>query len=36
VVPDRLEFWTRDPHRLHDRVLFERRGDAWVKSFLFP
>jgi pyridoxamine 5'-phosphate oxidase len=36
VVPDRLEFWTRDPHRLHDRVLFERRGDAWVKSLLFP
>jgi pyridoxamine 5'-phosphate oxidase len=36
VVPDRIEFWMRDPHRLHDRVLYERRNDAWHRSFLFP
>ena len=37
IVPDRIEFWTRDPHRLHDRVLYERRdGGAWVRSLLFP
>jgi pyridoxamine 5'-phosphate oxidase len=36
LVPDRLEFWTRDPHRLHDRVLYERRDGAWSRSFLFP
>jgi len=36
LVPDRIEFWTRDPHRLHDRVLYERRNGAWTRSFLFP
>jgi pyridoxamine 5'-phosphate oxidase len=36
LVPDRLEFWTRDPHRLHDRVLYERRDGGWVRSYLFP
>lgn len=36
VVPDALEFWTRDPHRLHQRVLFERRNGEWVRSLLFP
>ncbi|HMF98641.1 MAG TPA: pyridoxamine 5'-phosphate oxidase [Vicinamibacterales bacterium] len=36
VVPDRIEFWTRDPHRLHDRVLYERRDGGWIRSFLFP
>jgi pyridoxamine 5'-phosphate oxidase len=36
VVPDRIEFWTRDPHRLHERLLYERRDGAWHQSFLFP
>jgi len=36
LAPDRIEFWTRDPHRLHDRVLYERRNGAWVRSLLFP
>ena len=36
IVPDRIEFWTRDPHRLHDRVLYERRDGAWARSLLFP
>ena len=36
LVPDRIEFWTRDPHRLHDRLLYERRDGQWVRSFLFP
>jgi pyridoxamine 5'-phosphate oxidase len=36
VVPQTIEFWTRDPHRLHERIRFERRDGAWARSFLFP
>ena len=36
VVPDSIEFWTRDPHRLHDRLVFARRDGTWVRSLLFP
>ena len=36
VVPMRMEFWTRHPARLHERVLYERRHDSWVVSYLFP
>jgi pyridoxamine 5'-phosphate oxidase len=36
VVPHAIEFWTRDPVRLHERVHFERRDDGWSRSLLFP
>ena len=36
LVPRTIEFWTRDPHRLHERILFARRDGAWTQSFLFP
>jgi pyridoxamine 5'-phosphate oxidase len=36
VVARSIEFWTRDPARLHERVLFERRDGGWVRSLLFP
>ena len=36
VVPARVEFWTRHPARLHERVLYERREDSWALSYLFP
>ena len=36
VGPQSIEFWTRDPHRLHERILYERRGTSWARSFLFP
>jgi pyridoxamine 5'-phosphate oxidase len=36
VIPDAIEFWTRDPSRLHEREHFERDGDRWVRRLLYP
>jgi pyridoxamine 5'-phosphate oxidase len=36
VVPARIEFWEDGAHRLHNRVVFVRSGDAWRKTRLFP
>jgi pyridoxamine 5'-phosphate oxidase len=36
VVPDSIEFWTRDQHRLHEREHYERRDGVWTRSLLFP
>ena len=36
VVAQSIEFWTRDPARLHERVLFQRSNGQWERSLLFP
>jgi len=36
VVPDVMEFWQGRPNRLHDRLLFSRRGTGWVIERLAP
>jgi pyridoxamine 5'-phosphate oxidase len=36
VVPDAIEFWTRDRARLHTRERFERKVDTWTRSLLYP
>jgi pyridoxamine 5'-phosphate oxidase len=36
VRPDRIEFWQGRTNRLHDRLLYERTGDAWSRSRLAP
>lgn len=34
--PERIEFWSDRPHRLHERRLFTRDGDGWAESLLYP
>jgi pyridoxamine 5'-phosphate oxidase len=37
LVPDRLEFWTDRPHRLHERRLFTLGPDGgWTEGLLYP
>ena len=37
VVATSIEFWTRDPARLHQRIVHQRSGGGdWTQSLLFP
>ena len=36
VVPERIEFWSDRPHRLHERRLFIRDGECWSEGLLYP
>ena len=36
VTPHAIEFWQDRAHRLHERRLFTRAGDAWNEGLLFP
>lgn len=36
LIPDRIEFWTDRPFRLHERRLFTRSGDGWTEGLLYP
>jgi pyridoxamine 5'-phosphate oxidase len=37
VMPERMEFWTDRPHRLHERRLFVREGGGgWSEGLLYP
>jgi len=37
LVPDRIEFWSDRPHRLHERRLFTRSADGgWSEGLLYP
>lgn len=36
LIPHRIEFWQGRADRLHDRLLYERRGDTWTIVRLNP
>ena len=36
VSAERIEFWEKKPHRLHERKLFEKNGNAWADVLLYP
>jgi len=36
VVPQSIEFWTRDPARLHVREQYRREGGHWIGTLLNP
>lgn len=36
IVPERMEFWSGRPGRLHERLLYTRSGSGWTTGYLFP
>lgn len=36
LMPERIEFWSDRPHRLHERRLFTRNGNSWDEGLLYP
>jgi len=38
LIPTEMEFWQDRPYRLHDRIIFKRKGQdlPWTKTRLYP
>lgn len=36
LLPERIEFWSGRPHRLHDRQEYLREGQGWSVRSLYP
>lgn len=36
LLPESVEFWRDRPFRLHDRLRFDRKDEAWIRTRLWP
>lgn len=36
IVPERIEFWSNRPGRLHERLLYSKTASGWQTRWLFP
>ena len=36
LVPARIEFWNRRSFRLHERIVYDRKGDGWSMTHVYP
>jgi pyridoxamine 5'-phosphate oxidase len=36
VKPETIEFWQGRPSRLHDRIRFTKKGNAWTIERISP
>ena len=36
LAPQKIEFWQAGAHSLHSRVVYEKKGNRWVKTTLSP
>ena len=36
VIPEVIEFWLKQPYRLHDRACYTRTSSGWARQRLYP
>jgi len=36
VIPHKIEFWYAKPHRLHERIVYQKESSGWKKHLLYP
>ena len=36
IIPNSMEFWQGRPSRMHDRIIYKKRKNKWIKIRLYP